>query len=1154
MPKTPARDVVERYLRDLWFSMQLGTRETSGYPALATLLNAVGSELKPRVRAINHPGQQSVGIPDFGLFTQQQVRNVDDDALTGLLSGTAERGLLEVKGFDDDVDKIARTPQVRKYLDRSGLVLVTNYWDFLVVTQNQDGTPRFGDRFQLTPSAKAFRGVLAAPSSLADDDASGLIDFLRRTLLRKATLADPRDVADLLANYARDARRRVDRKGGLTGLVTLRRSLETALGISFEGERGDAFFRSTLVQTLFYGLFSAWVLWSDRGRPGDRFDWRTAVYELRVPVIQSLFAQIAQPQRLKALNLTELLDWTGDTLNQVQHETFFARFEREHAVTYFYEPFLEYFDPDLRRELGVWYTPPEVVRYMVARVDHALRTELGVAAGLADERVHVLDPATGTGSFPVEVLRSIAATLERNGTGATLALEVKRAAIERIHAFELLPAPYVIAHMQVALLLEELGGPLGDRSDGTPERASIFLTNSLTGWDREPKAMPLFPELGDEADAATDVKQRQPIWVVLGNPPYNGYAGISANPAERDAELRLTEAYRTAKRTRQPQGQGLNDLYVRFFRIAERKIVDGHGAGIVCYISNYSWLDGLSYTAMREQFLERFDTITIDSLNGDKYRTGKVAPDGTPDPSIFSTKTNREGIQVGTAIATLVRHRHRHHAPARTVGQRELWGTAKLAQLGAEADTLPDRSAYTTLTPDADLGLPFVPSAVALGYADWPSLPDLFPVSYPGVTTSRDDLVVDIDRDQLLERMRDYFDPKISHEQIGLRYSGAMEKQQRFDPVTVRDRLVKRGFLQDKVVRYAYRPFDLRWLYWEPETDLLDRKREDYFASLDTNNLFLFTTGRTRKSVIEPPVALHFLQDYNMMDSGARGFPTFLKTPGTFDNLGTARRDNLSDQAIAYLRAIESDAKSLTLHATAVLSSPFYLNDAIAIKRHDWPRIPLPQDADQFRRSADLGHQLAALLDPEQPVPGVTTGVRPELRGLGRLATVDGSQITGVDDLALTVGWGSGGNGRPVMPGRGRVVERPYTHDERDRLAQWGDPLGTGQSAAFALLGDGTHDVFLNDRVCWSNVPDRVWSYTIGGYQVIKKWLSYREQRVLGRDLTLAEVQYVEQMVRRIAAILLLGPQLDASYHAIAADPYPWPTSSAGTGQQRFSW
>ena len=281
---------------------------------------------------------------------------MDDDALTHLLAGPPERGLLEVKGFSDDVVTIAGTKQVGRYLAQSGLVLVTNYWNFLVVTRGQDGALILGDRFRLTPSARVFQGGLADPTSLAQDQGDGVVDFLRRTMLRRATLADPADVADLLAHYARDARRRIERTGSTKGLSALRRSLGEALGISFEGERGDAFFRSTLVQTLFYGLFSAWVLWSNRHQPDDRFHWREAVDELRVPVIQSLFYQITQPQRLRNLKLGELLDWTSDTLNRVHHETFFARFEREHAVRYFYEPLLSWTAAEGER-LARWGDP-----------------------------------------------------------------------------------------------------------------------------------------------------------------------------------------------------------------------------------------------------------------------------------------------------------------------------------------------------------------------------------------------------------------------------------------------------------------------------------------------------------------------------------------------------------------------------------------------------------------------------------------------------------------------------------------------------------------------------------------------------------------------------------------------------------------------------
>ena len=179
----------------------------------------------------------------------------------------------------------------------------------------------------------------------------------------------------------------------------------------------------------------------------------------------------------------------------------------------------------------------------------------------------------------------------------------------------------------------------------------------------------------EERDAAEHVKRDVPILVILGNPPYNSFAGISKMEEERD----LSEAYRTTKEAPAPQGQGLNDLYVRFFRMAERRIAQKTGRGVVCLISNYSWLDGLSFTGMRERYLEAFDRIWIDCLNGDKYKTGKLTPEGEPDPSVFSTELNREGIQVGTAIALLVVGAVRE--PPLRVRFRHLWGKTKRQQL-----------------------------------------------------------------------------------------------------------------------------------------------------------------------------------------------------------------------------------------------------------------------------------------------------------------------------------------------------------------------------------------------------------------------------------------------------------------------------------------
>ena len=497
---------------------------------------------------------------------------------------------------------------------------------------------------------------------------------------------------------------------------------------------------------------------------------------------------------------------------------FFARFTEGEAVPYFYEPFLEAFDPELRKQLGVWYTPAEVVRYMVARVDQAVKDDLGIADRLAAENVYVLDPCCGTGAYLAEVLRRIAANLAGRGLGALAGARVKQAAVGRVFGFEIMPAPFVVAHLQVGLTLQDLDAPLAD--DGT-ERAGVFLTNALTGWEpRTTKPLP-FPELEEERDRADQVKQETPILVILGNPPYNGFAGMAVDD-ERD----LSDAYRTTRRVRRPEGQGLNDPYVRFFRMAERRIAEKTGRGVICFISNYSWLDKPSFTGMRERYLDAFDAIRIDCLNGDKYKTGKVSPDGAPDPSIFSTEGDPVGIQVGTAITTLVRKAD--HAPADAVGLRHLWGQTKRADLTATAEDEPG-ALYEEIAPVLPLGLPFVRTAVSEDWFDWPALPDLFPVSFPGVKTSRDGFLVDVDLARLRARVVDYFDASVSHEDIVRRYPGAMKTTARFDARAVRDVLVKRGGPRENgFIRYAYRPFDNRWLYWEADGRLLDRPRPDY--------------------------------------------------------------------------------------------------------------------------------------------------------------------------------------------------------------------------------------------------------------------------------------------------------------------------------------
>ena len=1099
------RSAVEAYFSDLSRLRASGgaTGERSSYGPLSGLLSAIGAALKPKAFCIQEPADQGVGHPDFALYAAKQVQR--GQPREGQLP---ERGVVEVKPVGDDAWLTAKGDQVSRYWDRYRLVLVTNTRDFVLVGEDAKGQPAKLETFRLARDADEFHRRLDHPRAFARNVGAGLGEYLARALSHRAALAEPKDLAWFLASYARDGLARVEAAGEVASLNVVRSALEEALGVRFRGEKGMRFFHSTLVQTLFYGVFSAWVLWARRvPSPTGPFEWRTAVWHLRAPVLAALFQQVAQPVRLQPLGLVEVLDWAAAALDRVDRTAFFARFAEGEAVPYFYEPFLEAFDPVLRKQLGVWYTPPEVVRYMVARVDRALKDDLGIANGLAAENVYVLDPCCGTGAYLAEVLRRIAANVEGQGLGALAGAKVKQAAMERVFGFEIMPAPFVVAHLQVGLTMRELDAPLvGDRG----ERAGVFLTNALTGWEpRTSKPLP-FPELEEERDRAARVKQDTPILVILGNPPYDGFAEMAV-----EEERELSEAYRTTTRVRRPEGQGLNDPYVRFFRMAERRIAEKTGQGVVCFISNYSWLDGLSFTGMRERYLEAFDAVRIDCLNGDKYKTGKVAPDGSPDPSIFSTKGDPVGIQVGTAIATLVRKTD--HKPADQVAFRHLWGQFKRDELLKSADEAPN-ALYEGIEPVLPLGLPFMRTAVSADWFDWPALPDLFPVSFPGVKTSRDGFLVDTDLDRLQARITDYFDAQLSHDEIARRYPAAMKSTARFDAPAVRDVLLKRGGPDEGgFIRFAYRPFDTRWLYWEKDTKLLDEKRADYRPHAFPGNVSLVAQQKPRRDW-SPPQLISHMGCLDLMDRSATCIPMWLREEGQMKaNLRKAKYVG-EKTAQDYLDRLGTSVEKLVHHVIAVLHDSTYREANAGALRMEWPRIPLPDwpdgradgAAEALAKSAAVGREIAALLDPETAVPGVTKGaLRPEIAAIAVPTTVGRRNMAG-KDFAVTAGWGHCGSGGAVMPGKGRAVERAFTADERAAMGK-----------VLTDLGETTFDVYLNGTAFWRNVPSSIWSYKLGGYQVLKKWLSYRENGILGRQLNVEEVRHFTDSARRIAAIIV---------------------------------
>jgi hypothetical protein len=1093
------------------------TAEQSFKSKLETLLTVVGERGDPKTFATMELKHEGAGHPDLGVFDRS--------------SGNA-RLVVEVKPTTHDVFDTARGDQVSKYWRHYQYVLVTNLREFVLVVRNEEtGEAQLERRYRVSGSSETFWA--GKPVTLADEHEQGLADFLAGVLARPAPILRPSDLASDLARHAREAKRRLARHS-MDELRPLQEAFEESLGLRFEDEKGERFFRSSLVQTLFYGLFSGWMLLrraQSKKASSTRFDWKDASDYLALPLLRDLFEEIAKPRRLGELGLREPMEWATTSLNRVEHGQFFRAFDEDHAITLFYEPFLKEFDPGLRKELGVWFTPPEIVRYIVARADHLLKTQLGISDGLADRRVVVLDPATGTGSFVLEVARSIHATLVANGHGAVAAATgVKQALCERVFGFEILTAPYVVAHLQLEILLRSLGAKLSKE-----ERVGIFLTNALTGWE-PPKGVKktlAFSFLQQEQDAAARVKREQPILVVLGNPPYYRFAGVA-----EDEEADLIEPYKAGLYDIwNVQKQLLDDLYVRFFRLGEKRIGEIHKRGIVCYISNSSWLTGISHPVMRERILGRFDTVYIDNFNGDKYATGKRTPDGRPDESMFTTDDHRVGIQVGTAIATLVargdpaKDKEKEHAAE--VYYRDFWGTgnekrAALLESVNPAGESPVK--YARLRPSAPFRWVIAEGAAceqATRYADWIRLVDLMPIHFSGLNENRQGALMSDDSVALERRMRAYFDPQVKHEDVAELAPGLLRDAARFNGTATRALHHKSRTVFDKkyLIRLAFRPFDETWLYWVKESKLLNEKREEFVEQCWPGNLFISASQKGRKGGFNQPFLVDKLGDLHLQDPWSQYFPLFVREEGMF----AASQPNIAPKVLEAVCgehgvvARTKDGASLTqeacqvaedlfFHTLAVLWSEAYKRENAAALRHDWARIPIPRDKTVLKASAKLGRELSEILLLDRPLTGVTVGkLRPDLKNLAIPEHASGGSIDPDLDLNVTASWGFRNKSGAIMCGQGRITPN-------------------------ADAPDKAVDVWLNERVYVRNIPLEVWKMTIGGYPVLKKWLSYREHRVLGRAVKWSELEHVATIVRRIRALLLLVPDLDGNYECCAKE------------------
>jgi predicted helicase len=807
-------------------------------------------------------------------------------------------------------------------------------------------------------------------------------------------------------------------------------------------------------------------------------------------MIKALFEQVATPTKLGPLDLVEVLDWTAAALNRVDRPAFFENFIESHAVQYFYEPFLEAFDPDLRKQLGVWYTPPEIVKYMVERVDTALREELEILDGLADPRVFVLDPCCGTGAYLVEVLHKIGQTLkEHKGEDALANAEIKQAAMKRVFGFEILPAPFVVAHLQMGLLLHNLLVPL---DESKRERARIFLTNALTGWDgnTENPELKNWPELEAERVGAGRVKQEKPILVILGNPPYNAYAGTS--PKEEED---LVETYKGAYRTQQTDKSGkllfdrngeavmkrryrlsdspsaggwgirkfnLDELYVRFFRIAERRIAEKTGRGVVSFISNHSWISDQSFVVLREHLLNSFDRFWIENMHGDR-KISEYAPDGRTSETVFALAGFSPGIKQGVAISLWAKTGKRRGS---VVLFRDDLNEARAAdrrkQLVRSLEDEKFDSHYQKATPSRDNRFSFRPSDVGAEYLTWPTLAE-FAAEPPsnGLMEKRSGALIDLDRADLETRIRLYYDESVEWERLCQLDTGLTADAARFDAKKARKKILNaESFKPNNVRRYALRPFDTRWCYYSSERPLWNEPRPTLWHQCWEGNSFVISrpvgvanpegfplcytallgdNDFLRGHAYYIPLQLRRApaEKEKKKDDGNGEFGSIVQEAApashavkveTTANLSVTARNYLANLGIENPDADVDTARLLWMHTLSIGYSSAYLTENADGVRQGWPHIPLPGSQSMLLESAALGKKVSQLLDAENPLTGIDAGaISPNLMEFAVVSSV----MKGALDLSITVGWGHKGKDGVTMPGKGKLVERAYTEREK---------------------------------------------------------------------------------------------------------------------------
>jgi hypothetical protein len=1133
-----AASPIDVYRRQIERELQAGNAtEHTHRPALKALIESLASG----VTATNEPKQVECGAPDFVVSRKAT-------------HGPVTLGHIEAKDVGKDLGEIERSDQMKRYLPALPNLILTDYLEFRWYVDGQ----RRGDPARLV---RVIKGGKLAPEK---GGADAVTDLLTAFLAREAQpINAPKALALRMARLTHFIRDMIvtafDRQSASATLRDLHKAFEKSLIPDLPIPQ----FADMFAQTLAYGLFAARC-----NHRGPRGSFKRLGAATEIPKTNPFLRQLFETITGTALDeepfvgfVDDLAQLLADTDMEAVLADFGKRTAREDPVVHFYETFLAAYDPKLRESRGVYYTPEPVVSYLVRSVDYLLRTHFGCPNGLADTttveyereedgsgglqpgkgakkvkatspRVLILDPACGTGTFLYAVVDLIRSEFMRQGNAGMWSGKegyVHKQLLPRIFGFELLMAPYAVAHFKLGM---QLGG-----HDLTPaqrekwaydfsgdERLGVFLTNTLE--EAESKAETLFGPLRvitQEANAATQIKRNMPILAVIGNPPYSNFG-----------QMNKGEWITGLMGDWKPEGEKKwnPDDFMKFMRWAQWRIART-GQGVLAFVTNNSYIDGITRRQMRQSMMEAFSEIYILDLHGSSMKKERC-PDGSKDENVFD-------IQQGVTLGIFVKEPNKA-GPAK-VSHADLWGLreTKYQRLFETDITI---TKWTALDPNPP-NFFFVPSqfhtppgtGVPSEYSKARSVTHIFPTYSSGFQTKRDKVAVAETSAKLKSIVKDF--ASMTAEELSSKYELPPDgRDWKTEWATKHARNLAAN--PTSFVRCLYRPFDTRWTVLDDVSKgFVAYPRFDVMRHMTKENLGIITTRQLSQRSFCHVLATRQIIDGNTISLQTREysylFPLYLypstqaheKAQADLDvqtshwpSSKDERKPNLTPDLVADLekqlglRFVSDEKGGLKKtfgpedvfdYIYAVFHSPTYRTRYAEFLKSDFPRVPLTSDVNLFRVLCAKGAELVALHLLESPLLG---------KPIARYPVKGADLVDKGFPKYVAPGEPEPGTGKPVKEGRVYINAVAPVYDRRSAPALAERRYKTGDETS--PLQEGQY---------FEGIPPEVWNFHIGGYRVCEKWLKDRR----GRTLTYDDLEHYCRVVTALSETIRLMAEIDAA-------------------------